>query len=174
MIKTIEVDGKQYKIIKGKFYDEHFITPPRTELIAIYDGIIKRKELFSDDELYQFAMDAKVEGCYHSAFDMITELEQKLISSYDISGICKFAPIKTSLYRSLGRSEEAIEYFDNLTAKYGSRIVSGALYTSIAAAFCDTHDYKRAEHYASRAYALGGGSMELSAVYGRINRELNG
>ena len=54
--------------------------------------------------------------------------------------------------------------------------MSAPLYTSVAAAYCDIHDYLSAKKYADKAFAIGGGKAagELSSVYGRIRKETTG
>ena len=89
----------------------------------------------------------------------------------DFFQIRKIAPITTSLYRSLNTPDKAIEYFENLQAEYYSPILSSALLTSVAAAYCDMRNYTLGKKYADRAYAMDGWSIEIANLYERIKNE---
>ncbi len=55
--------------------------------------------------------------------------------------------------------------------KFGNAIISPALLTSVAAAFCDIDEYeKKAKKHCDRAFAMtnGKGAGELSSVYQRF------
>ncbi len=79
----------------------------------------------------------------------------------------------SSLYRALGEPEKAIDLFYDAVDEFGGAIYSIPLCTSIAAAYCDISDYEQAEDTAKLAYAMSKGrpSRELSAVFGRIQKE---
>ena len=66
--------------------------------------------------------------------------------------------------------------YERLVGQYGGRLLSPALCTSVAAAYCDIKDYKKAKDCADKAYAMSGGKAagELAAVYGRIRKETTG
>ena len=73
---TIEVNGIRYYIINKKIVDEHYLVPSKAELIAIYNDIINYKDELTYDQLFDFAVGARQNGCYHSALEMFTELQR--------------------------------------------------------------------------------------------------
>lgn len=83
-------------------------------------------------------------------------------------------PRLTSCYRAQGRARDVIEMASMAKKRYGSRIFSPALLTSIAAAYCDLGEYDHARKCCDRAYAMAGGHAagELSLVYKRIDAAL--
>lgn len=172
MIKTtIEINGMRYYIINKKIVDEHYLVPPKDELIAIYNDIIKYRDDLTNEQLYDFAIGAKENGCYNSALEIVMELQSVAMKNSDFSQIRKLTPIITSLFRSLSDSQQAIDYYETMRTKFGDFILSAALLTSIAAAHCDLRDYTTAKKFADRAYAKGGWSIELTSVYSRIKNE---
>ena len=80
-------------------------------------------------------------------------------------------PVETSLLRLAHTPQKAIELYEMQVAKFGKEVESPQLLTSIAAAYCDVRDYANAKRLCDRAYAWGGHSYELSAVYGRMKAE---
>lgn len=68
----------------------------------------------------------------------------------------------------------AIEFFNKITNEYDVANYSSALYTSIAAAYCDIDDYNNAIKYARRACAINTQEKpyELISVIKRIQSVL--
>lgn len=81
----------------------------------------------------------------------------------------------TSCYRRMGQSQKAIDFWMNNKSIFQEFTESVALLTSLAAAYCDVKDYKKAKYCADRAYAAQGGGQgyknELALVYLRIKKE---
>lgn len=100
--------------------------------------------------------------CYKAAFEKA-----------NLRQVESILPRLTSAYRIMNRPQDAIDLLTEASKKYGRSVISGALLTSAAAAYCDMGQYDLAKQACDRAYAQAGGSAtgELSAVYGRIRRE---
>lgn len=82
-------------------------------------------------------------------------------------------PRMTSCYRQIGQAKKAIEIITFAKQKFGQEMITPALLTSAAAAYCDMEDYARAKKCCDRAYASGGnGAEELSLVYKRIDKAM--
>ncbi|MEG1492555.1 MAG: hypothetical protein RR394_09925, partial [Oscillospiraceae bacterium] len=79
-------------------------------------------------------------------------------------------PRLTSCYRKRGMPQRVIDAMTDANKKYGAEIISAALLTSAAAAYCDLDDYEKAAKCCDRAFAKldGKASVELSMVYKRI------
>lgn len=84
----------------------------------------------------------------------------------------KLLPRLTSNYRKSGRSQTAIDLAESYIEEYGRQVESNALYTSLAAAYCDVEDFEIARKLANKARALSAGksSPELISVYARIKK----
>lgn len=104
----------------------------------------------------------------------------KAIKYYEIASrkanerdLAYILPRLTSCYRIQKRPREAIDILTYANERYGKKMITTALLTSAAAAYCDIGDYIRAEKCCDRAYAESDGkfSEELSAVYERLKRE---
>jgi hypothetical protein len=59
----------------------------------------------------------------------------------------------TSCYRQTGQAQKAIDILAEATKRFGQSMVTSALLTSVAAAYCDLGDYIRAKKCCDRAYA---------------------
>lgn len=79
----------------------------------------------------------------------------------------------TSCYRLNNESEKAIELYLNMYNKYGRKIQSVELLTSIAAAYCDLNKKVEAKKYADMTYAMlnGKATDELLLIYARIKKD---
>ena len=82
-------------------------------------------------------------------------------------------PRLTSCYRTQMRPQKVIDLTVRAKEKFGSSVITPALLTSTAAAYCDLRDYKRAKQCCDRAYAMLNGKAddELRAVYRRLQSE---
>ena len=98
------------------------------------------------------------------------EIASQQASERDLAYIL---PRLTSCYRIRGCPQEAIDILVFASKKYGQKMITSALLTSAAAAYCDLGDYGRAKKCCDRAFAQGNGRCEgeLRAVYGRIKKE---
>ena len=90
----------------------------------------------------------------------------------DKGQIAYILPRITSCYRKIGKPQKVIDILSYASNKFGKDVVSFALLTSAAAAYCDIGDYDNALKCCKRAYASGAkGSEEISLVYKRIKKE---
>ena len=121
------------------------------------DDLIKTGDQYKASQSLGLAL-----KCYTKAFEKAT--------LYDIGGIL---PRLTSLYRQMGKPQNAIDILTEASKKYGKNVISAPLLISGAAAYCDLKNYGLAKKCCDRAFALCGGkaSGELQAVYGRIRKE---
>ena len=97
---------------------------------------------------------------------------EEAIEKADYSAMAYILPRITSCYRKSGQPQKAIDILAYASDTFGSNMVTPALLTSAAAAYCDLGDYTRAQKCCNRAYAAGNGkhSDELSLVYKRIQK----
>lgn len=83
-------------------------------------------------------------------------------------------PRISSCYRKAHQSAKAIEMFSFAKKKFGKDIImTEALLTTVAAAYCDLHEYENAKKCCDIAYARAKGMVggELRMVYRRIEKE---
>ncbi len=80
----------------------------------------------------------------------------------------------SSAYRKSNMPQKALEVVVEYYKLYGDKVVSAALLTSNGEAYADLGNYDRAMMMANSAYAMTGGkgSDELSALYGRIKKDM--
>lgn len=92
----------------------------------------------------------------------------------DKKALIYILPRITSCYRQCNMAKKAIELFKFAKEEYGEDMLTPALLTSAAAAYCDIKEYENALKCCKRAYATGGKkNEELSLVYKRIKAESN-
>ncbi len=105
----------------------------------------------------------------------------KAIKYYEIASqkanereLAYILPRLTSCYRLQERPSRAIEILTYANEKYGEKMLTPALLTSAAAAYCDMGMLTKAQKCCDRAYAKSGDktSEELNAVHERILREM--
>ena len=173
-MRKVEMDGEIYYENKGKFLNSSFIEvdlETKTKLAKKVLGSIDFKKLEIYD-LLQFAKDTKESEQY----GLCREVCEFGLSKFDSdeSFVKSILPVLTSTYRSLNNPQEAIRVAEIQRKK--CRCDSIALFTSLAAAYCDVKNYEMAKKYADVAYAKQGGGTghenELSLVYKRIKKEL--
>lgn len=77
-------------------------------------------------------------------------------------------PIATSCYRLLNQPKKAIEFYEK--HKHNRLSYSDALFTSLAAAYCDVEDYETARRYLNEAkfFHSGKPDEEWLYVYNRV------
>ncbi|MCH5350568.1 MAG: hypothetical protein J1F39_01190 [Clostridiales bacterium] len=176
-IEKITYKGDTFYLIDGKIVDEHFIVPAESiqaEVATFYLSQINYKFL-PIDKAKEFMISAKDNGAYGLAYNAgLYYLEERDLMSHEIRLIL---PIFISICRKMGKIDQAIEYAEKYIAK-SSAYSSPALFTSLAAAYCDKGEYVKARTICNRAYAMQGGGVgftnELSLVYKRIEKALEG
>ena len=175
MTKRIEVtlDDERYMLIKGKWYDSHFVEAPLNLVLRLTEQILNDNSVsdFSNEDLERFVMGFKDQGLAAQALRIADVLYDRYVSAADTHKLRWLMPVETSLLRMSGVSQKAIEFYTCQTEKFGNEVTSPQLLTSIAAAYCDVGDYVKAKRLCDKAYAWSGSSYELSAVYERIKKE---
>lgn len=175
---TIEIDGEIYRKINGRWVDPMFLVPPRDILKQIIRKLYNFDSLanYSTEELREQLLYCKNEGILAEAIAFADELQSRYeagtYGKADVSGLRWILPVRTSLYRMMRNSEGAIKIYNDAQVRFGDDVLSGAVYTSVAAAYCDVGDYDTALKVCKKAWALGEKSLELNAVYERIKKQL--
>ena len=127
---------------------------------------------FTAWDLIRLADQCKVSASVFTAI----QLYERVLSSNDTSDYKAVLPRLASCYRIQGQPEKAVELATLASKRFGSSILEPITLTSVAAAYCDLHDWNRAKKCADRAYAKWNGkaSSELRAVYERIRLNTEG
>lgn len=172
-METVIYEGIEYHKVKDKWIDSNYMAAPngiQNEL-----NFLQLKQMNLDDynvyELMKLGDNFKGGSsvgfeikCYNKALEKSNEYETGRI-----------LPRLTSCLRKQGKPDEVIKIYSQMKKKWGEGLFSSVSLTSIAAAYCDLHEYENARKCCKRAYAMEGGkgSGELSAVWGRIKKETN-
>lgn len=175
MNDEIVYNGKKYTRIRGKWVDRNFMTVP-VGLQSTLDTLFEEQRNLDDFTLDELIAEGDLYKGAESFHFAIKYYAIVLEETQDVNTYRKVLPRLTSCYRAQGQAAKAIELFDGLTRQYGGKLNSPALCTSIAAAYCDIKDYKKAKDCADKACAMNRGkaSGELAAVYARIRKETTG
>ena len=164
-----ELDGEIYYLIKGMWTDSHFTRVSSVEKAKLDKIRMSKLDLGAMDisEIIEIAQNMKEDGDLIYAQKLFDEILKR---SDDLRVIRNVFPRYTSVLRKLDKSRETIDLFEKNEYSYGKSIISPALLTSVAAAYCDTGDFIEARKKADYAMALSNGnaSKELISVYARI------
>ncbi|MBO4679349.1 MAG: hypothetical protein J5626_06735 [Lachnospiraceae bacterium] len=172
MAKEIyNMDGENYYLIKGKWYNSHFTAVSKSELYKLNSLMVKNIS-FEDKtvgELINIAQRMKDNEDLIYSRKLFEELLSK---SADPTVIRSILPRYTSILRKLDQADQAINVSKDYFERFGKAVSSPALHTSLAGAYCDKGDYVEARLQANRAMAMSGGnaSVELQSVYSRIKK----
>lgn len=166
------IDGEEYIYNNGKWLTSNYTSVPIGLLSKLNKLLTSKEDLENKSfaELMEIADGAKKSNNNSLA----TKALNIALKGADAKQIHSLLPRLTSLYRLNGQPEKAIGISCEYMEKYGKTVMSSALFTSLAAAYCDIGDYRETKHYADRAYAMDNGkcSGELAGVYGRLRKEL--
>lgn len=173
MIK-IEFEGEIYYFNKGKLYDDSYLEVPQSiskKVVTHYYNNLNYNE-FDEEKFLEYLKNLKASELYSKCISAVEYAFKKFSYSEEL---CKIIlPIATSCYRLQGEPKQAISFWEERKTTFYS-CVSSALFTSLAAAYCDIEDYDNAKKNADRACALSGGpqkmAQELIGVYSRIKAE---
>ena len=167
---TYEYNGEKYFFKNGKWLTAEHTAAPRGVVNALNKLLLDNEsiETKSVDELIKLLDGAKNSNNPNFALKMAEEAMDKA----SISEARLILPRLTSLYRMKGQPEKAIETSIHYLTIYENKITSPALFTSLAAAYCDINELERARYYANRAHAIskGNSSIELISVYARLKK----
>ena len=167
----IEYKGEKYKRIDGRWVDTYFVVttmPIQRELNQLYVDSID-VSLLDIATLIKEGDSFKATGDYSLAIKFYEEA----IKTCDREAIGYILPRITSCYRGSHTPQKAIECFSFAKRKYGADILSPALLTSAAAAYCDLKEYENAYKCAKITFARNGGKADenLISVFKRIDKE---
>lgn len=162
------LNGEKYYYRNGKWMTSGMLTAP----FGLWGKLNKLLEDNADytsksiDELLEIIDGARDAENYHVASVVLNAALEKA----DADEIRQLLPRLTSNLRKQNNPEKAIQEANKYMEMIGKKAYSPALFTSIAAAYCDLDDYKTGKEWANRARALSGGesSPELINVYSRI------
>lgn len=175
---TVEIDGEIYRFINGQWVDSMFLVPPRDILVKIVRELYNFDSLadYSTEKLREQLLYCKNENMLAETIAFADELQSRyeagVYGRANVSGLHWLLPVRTSIYRLIGYPMGAIKIYHNAISRFGDGVLSGPLYTSVAAAYCDLCDYETALEMCKKAWALGEKSLELNAVYERIKKFL--
>lgn len=174
MMEEYYLDGEQYFYKNGKWYTSSRMIAPQG-VVAKLNKLLLEKEDFSKktiEELINIIDDARKEEVGN--YSLAAQALEAAIRKADSKALRTLLPRLCSNYRRQGKYQAAIDVIGNYINEYGAQIISPALYTSYAAAFCDIENYEKAKEYANKAHAMSKGesSPELISVYARIKKFL--
>ncbi len=169
--ERFEMEGETYFFNpkNGGWYNSSYTTVGKEELYKLNNIRMQKIDFdqMDTDDLIHIAQSMKDSNDLIYSAKIFDELLKR---KEDESLVRKILPRYTSILRKLQKPKEAISMFEKYNAMYGKTIGSPALYTSLAAAYCDVGDYIEARNKANKAHAMSGGnsSPELISVYARI------
>lgn len=169
-MQTFELDDNKYYYNNGKWLTSSFTTPPLA-VVSKLNKLLIENEDFSEktmEELLEIIDKAR-------ASENIQLASQAIEASLRIATVPELRnllPRLTSNYRKIGRPTSAIEIALSYLEEHSKKVWSPALFTSLAAAYCDIDDFESGKKYANRARSLSGNesSPELISVYKRIKQ----
>lgn len=164
---SIEVDGETYKFYNNRWVDSMYCVAEGPALNKIYDHLIQTACSYPYDTVYEYARMMKETEHYGQASKLIDYLiehrEQSSLGGN--SALHRLVPMKTSCLRSMNNPKAAIEFFNKIINEHNTLTFSSALYTSIAAAYCDVENYDNALKYAKIACALNTQDNAFELIY---------
>ncbi len=162
-------DYEEYYFNGRRWTDSRSLIPPTAILSKLNAELAKQidfSQMMTDDAI-ELCSSMKTEDMALVAIKGFEYLLDHTPPKYHRS----IYPRLASAYRLTGQPQKAIA----MAEKHASGIRSygsAALYTSLAAAYCDVERYDIARKYANRARAISGGnsSQELISVYCRLKK----
>ncbi len=170
-VETIEYEGNRYSRRDGKWVDSR-----GTIVCENLQKDLNRKfaENIDPKELPLAQCIAEGDNFKNStSIGLALKFYEAAVAKADRATLSYILPRITSCYRKNGQAQKAIDVLTYASNHFGKDMVTPALLTSAAAAYCDLKDYKRARKCCDRAYAASSGrdEDELSLVYKRIRKE---
>lgn len=162
------LDDEVYYYKNGRWVDSDNMSVP-TSLVSRLNRLLTNSENLSEKsvvELIELFDKAKKADNTQLALKAV----EAAIEKADVAEIKSLLPRATSIYRNLGKSQKAIDMMEHYIEIYDKSIISQALLTSVAAAYCDIGKLDMARKYANKAKAsyAGQSSPELINVYARL------
>ena len=167
-MEAYTLNGEKYYYKNGKWLTSSYMTVPSALTSQLNKLLVKDVDISgkSVNELIDIIDGAK----NGNNIQLALKAAECALKKAKTPEIRKLLPRTTSIYRHIGQSQKAIEVAEQYTRKYGKDVYTSALYTSIAAAYCDLEQLDMARKYANMALAFSGGngSGELKSVYSRL------
>lgn len=179
MKNEVVVDGETFRKINGTWVDEHYLVPAHEILTKVVRASFDGETLTdsTDEDLETCLQDFKTLSLFPEAMRITNLLWERYSARNLIGNLRRLLPVSTSLLRSLGKPQEAIDFYSNAIRHFGRGLESSASLTSLAATYCDIGDFAFAKKLCDRAYAMQGGAQEswneLTLVYKRIEAHLS-
>lgn len=173
-MESYYLEGEKYYYKNGKWFTSSMMAAP-TGIVSKLNKLLVEDVDFSTqnmDELLKIIDGARGSENNYLASQALDAAIQKA----NPGELRKLLPRLTSNYRKVGRPQTAIDLAESYINNYGKHVESNALYTSLAAAYCDIDDFNIARKLANKARALSAGvsSPELISVYARIKKYEDG
>lgn len=170
-MESLEFEGKTYIRYNGYWVNTHYEIAPlsvQAELNKRYAKTLSLEQ-YTVEELVRLGDVFKKTESYPLA----VKHYQEAITRANPSECRYIYPRLTSCMRQIGQARQAVEILSFLKEKYGMKLITPVLLTSISAAYCDLKEYDNAKKCADAAYRLlkGNPSAELRSVYARIDKE---
>lgn len=170
-MQEVKIDGKKYFKSNGKWYDEHFIEPPMSEVSKLnnkYYSNINYNNL-ETKEILEIANDFKQAQNYNNAIKLY---ERAFLKSQKLEEKEEILPKLIEIYVKAKRPSEAISLFNNSKTQYPFKFTKPEIFIHLAEAYIDASEYEYARKIAGIAYAMGDRSDELKAIYVKIKNNL--
>ena len=169
----LEYDDQVFALRNGIWYDVNFLTAPRVvqnKLNALYSAKFDYSSMALREKVH--LADGFKAG---ESYDLAIQIYQRALTNSTVEDARYILPRITSCYRSMNQPDKAIAVNREAKQKFGLEAITPVLLISIAAAYCDLHEYEEAKKCCDRAYVMlkRKSSPELSNVYGRIEKELS-
>lgn len=163
--------GITYKRVKTHWVDENNIMV--SEALSNYLNHMEANSIDLSKLSIQELVDAGDQMKNSASYTLAIKYYEKATVQCDKETLAYILPRISACYRKCHRSQDAIRLFAYAKKKFGADMITPALLTTAAAAYCDMKEYENARKCCDRAYALGNGSCNpyLSAVYRRIEKE---
>lgn len=164
---TYYLKGEKYYYKNGRWLTEEYTVAPSSMVLELNKLLSEEKD-FSDYDVEQLISEAK-----HARDTLNYQLAKKILETAvekaNLEKLKVILPMLTSTFRLLGNADEAINIANDYLKGF-PEVASSALFTSVAAAYCDKEMYIDAKRYADRAFAYssGKGTPELYSLYERL------
>ncbi len=175
-IPTVIVDGETYRYYKENWVDSMFILVNGDVMTKIIDERVKNLDSVPYEEVLEQTKKLKDSGYYSHALQLLDWLIDNYTKATNgVVILHTLSAMKTSCMRKVNKSQDAIEFYNDISAKFPSLKENPALLTSVTSAYCDIDDYETALQYARKACVASMDTHfaeELGKVIMRIKNKL--
>lgn len=167
----LEYQGKTYFRFDSKWTNSKYIVVHEELQKELNESYINSLDLssYSTSMLIREGDKLKDSTSYSAAII----LYERTIKDCDEKTLSYILPKLTSCYRYCFMPRKTINLLSFAKAKFGDQIITPVLLTSVAAAYCDLHEYENALRCCRWAYKKYGGHGDpyLANVFARIKKE---